>query len=384
MDFTLTRPQKEIQKAAREFAKGEFDKETGLDYEKNGIYPKEILKKACELGFVGIHFPEQYLGSGLGLFENCLVAEELCSKDSSFGLALTLSGYGSECILRFGTEAQKKRYLPEIADGELFSAAAFLEPGQGFDFRKLKTKALKTNGGWTINGEKTLVANAGLADVYVVLCQTGDDSLPPEKRHSMFVVDAATKGLSFREAGRRLGCNMLPAADLVFENLRAGEENLIGEEGKGLEYALAYFRELRVLLAAQAVGIGEGAFKKALGYAREREQFGKKIASFGAISHKLADMATKIESARTLVYRAAWSFDNGILDSGLASMAKMVATRAAVDVCYEAIQIHGGYGFMTEYEVEHFYRDAKFLDLFCGSLPSLKDEIAAGVIGRTR
>lgn len=387
MEFTLTKSQKEIQKAVLEFAKGEFDKEFGLDCERNGTYPTQLLEKACDLGFIGIHYPEDYLGAGLGLFENCLVAETLCRKDSTLGLALTLTAYGAECILRFGTDDQKGRYLQKIAEGKLFSGAAFTDAGMGYDFRKLGTTAVKENDQWVINGKKSLVLNGGTAGVYVVLCRTGAEDEAPEKNLSMFIVEADAPGLLCENAGARISCNPLSAADLTFANVRVPDTNRLGEMGGGHKILQHFLSEFRVVLAAQAVGIAQGAYDRALAYSRERVQFGKSIGEFQIMAHKLADMARQIEYARTLTWKAAWLFDKGDLDAAMAAMAamaKLTATQAAMQVTYEAVQIHGGYGFMTEYEVEHFYRDAKFIDLFCGAVGVQKDVIAETIVGKIK
>ncbi|MFZ5564148.1 MAG: acyl-CoA dehydrogenase family protein [Thermodesulfobacteriota bacterium] len=384
MDFTLTKSQKEIQKAVRDFVKGEFDKDMGLDLEKERKYPADVLAAACDLGFVGIHFPEKYAGADLGLFENCLIAEELCRKDSTLGLAVMLAGYGAECVLRFGTDAQKEKYLPSVAGGKTFSAAAFLEAGQGFDLRTVQTTARKEGNGWVIDGKKSLVLNGGAAGFYIVLCRTDDAAPAPDRRMSMFVVDAGLPGISCRDVGRRMSCNMLAAADMIFDKVKVGADALLGKEGAGFTQVNACFNELRVVLAALAVGIAQGAYEKALDYIRQREQFGKKIAEFHITWHKVADMAARIEAARTFAYRAAWTFDQGKPDAGLAAMAKMTAAKTAVAVAYEAIQLYGGYGFMTEYEVEHFYRDAKFIDLFCGPVGVLRDVIAETILGKNK
>ncbi len=384
MDFALDKSQKEIQKAVRDFTKGEFDKDLGLDLEKEGKYPADILAGACDLGFIGIHFPEKYLGADLGLFENCLIAEELCRKDSTLGLALMMAGYGAECVLRFGSDGQKDQYLTPVAEGKMFSAAAFMEPGQAFDMRVMQTTAAKDGDGWVINGKKSMVLNGNSAGFYIVLCQTDDTAATPDKRLSMFIVDGDTPGITCEDVGRRIGCNMLSAADVTFNNVKVGADKLIGTEGAGYSQVNAYFNELRVLLSAMAVGIAQGAYEKALDYIKQREQFGKKLAMFHITWHKVADMAAQIEYARTLTYKAAWTFDKGKLDAGLASITKMTAAKAAMAVTYEAIQLYGGYGFMTEYEVEHFYRDAKFIDLFCGAISVQKDVIAETIVGKIK
>ncbi|MDY6906141.1 MAG: acyl-CoA dehydrogenase family protein [Thermodesulfobacteriota bacterium] len=384
MEFTLTKPQKEIQKAIFEFCKGEFDKEFGLDCERNRTYPNKLLEKACDLGFIGIHYPEEYLGAGLGLFEHCLVAETLCRRDSTLGLALTLTASGAEFILRSGTGDQKDRYLQQIAEGRLFSAAALVDEGLGYDFRCLKTTAAQENGQWVIDGKKSLVLNGGTAGIYVVLCRTGTETEPQEKNLTLFLVEKEAKGLTCEDAGTRISCNMLTAADLTFNQVCVPDTSRIGDVGDGYRLLNRFLDECRVVLSAQAVGIALGAYDRALAYCRERVQFGKSIGQFQITAHKLADMARQIEYARALSQKAAWHFDNGMLDPGLAAMAKLTAAQGAVAVAYEAIQLHGGYGFMTEYEVEHFYRDAKFTELFCGAGNVQRDVIAASVYNKKR
>lgn len=384
MDFELDKTQKGIQKAVRDFTKGKFDKELGLDLERERKYPADILAAACDLGFVGIHFPEKYSGGDSGLLESCLIAEELCRKDSALGLALVMAGYGSECVLRFGSEAQKGKYLPPVVEGKMFSAAAFMESGQGFDLRTVSTTARQDAAGWIINGKKSLVLNGGAAGFYIVLCRTDDAAAGPEKRLSLFIVDANLPGIACQDAGRRLSCNMLAGADVTFSSVKVGADKLLGAEGAGFAQVNTYFNELRVLLAAMAVGIAQGAYEKTLDYIKQREQFGKKLAMFNITWHKVADMIARIEYSRTLVYRAAWTFDQGKLDAALASMTKMTAAKAAMAVTYEAIQLYGGYGFCTEYEVEHFYRDAKFIDLFCGAVNVQKDIIAETIVGKVK
>ena len=382
MDFELNKSQKEIQKAAREFAKGEFDKELALELDKKHEFPRKIWKKAAELGFIGIHFPEKYCGQGLGIMENILVAEELCSKDSTIGSCVVLSSFASECILRFGSEELKSKYLPMVAEGKVLSAGAFTEPDHGSDITCMNTSAVKEGNEWLINGTKTFITNGGIAGFFTVLCQTDPECKPSHKGLSMILVDAGSKGVSTSDVGHKMGIRMMSTSEVVFKDVRVPVSNLIGKEGKGFYQVLEFFDESRILIAAQALGIAQGAFDRAIAYVKQREQFGKKIAQFQVTQHKLADMATKIELARLMTYKAAWNYDQGRIDPKLTSMAKMYAARTAVEVADEAIQLLGGYGYMTEYEVERFYRDAKITEIYEGTKEIQKNTIASALLGK--
>lgn len=384
MDFELKRSQKEIQKAARDFAKGEFDKELALELDRKHEYPMKIWKKAADLGFIGVHFPEEYSGQGLGVLESILIAEEFCSRDSSIGAALILSSFASECILRFGSDALKEKFLPPVAEGKMLSGGAFTEPDHGSDITFMNTSAERDGDEWVIDGTKTFISNGGLASFYTVLCQTDPDSKPSYRGISMILVEADRKGVSATDVGEKMGIRMIPTAEVVFKNVRVPAANLIGEEGRGFYQVLEFFDESRILVAAQALGTAQGAFDRALAYVKQREQFGKKIAQFQVTQHKLADMATKIELARLITYKAAWSFDQGNMDVKLTSMAKMYAARVAVEVADEAIQLLGGYGYMAEYEVERFYRDAKITEIYEGTKEIQKNTIASTILGKLK
>jgi len=384
MDFELSRSQKEIKKAAKDFARGEFGKELVLELVKKHEFPKKIWRKAADLGFIGIHFPEEYSGQGLGILENILVAEEFCSGDSSIGSALILSSFASECILRFGSDELKEKFLPPIAEGKMLSGGAFTEPDHGSDLTFMDTTAVKESDEWIVNGSKIFITNGGLAGFYTVLCQTDPDADPTYRGMSMLLVEADRKGVSTMDVGEKMGIHLMPTAEVIFKDVRVPSSHLIGKEGRGFYQVLEFFDESRILIAAQALGIAQGAFDRALAYVKQREQFGKKIAQFQVTQHKLADMATKIELARLITYKAAWNFDQGRIDPKLTSMAKMFAARAAVEVADEAMQLLGGYGYMAEYEVERFYRDAKITEIYEGTREIQKNTIASAVIGRLK
>lgn len=384
MDFELKKSQKEIQKAAREFAKGEFDKELALELDRKHEFPFKIWKKACELGFVGVHFPEQYSGQGLGVLENIIIADEFCARDSTIGAAVILAGFASECVLRFGSEELKQKFLPAVTEGKMLSAGAFTEPGHGSDITALDTTAVRDKDEWVINGTKTFITNGGLAGFYSVMCQTDTECRPSYRGISLILVEADRAGVTATDVGDKMGIHMMATAEVNFKDARVPVSNLIGEEGKGFYQVLEFFDESRILVAAQALGTAQGAYDRALAYVKEREQFGRKIAQFQVTQHKLADMATKIELARLITYKAAWNFDQGHIDPKLTSMAKMYAARTAVEVSDEAIQLLGGYGYMTEYEVERFYRDAKITEIYEGTKEIQKNTIASAILGKMK
>jgi alkylation response protein AidB-like acyl-CoA dehydrogenase len=384
MDFELNKEQEAIRTAARDFARGEFDREVALEHERNHTFPKEVWKKACELGFIGIHFPEAYGGQDYGILENALVVEEFCRQDSGFGVAVTLADFASEIILRFGTEEQKQGYLIPLTEGKMISCGGFTEPDHGSDITAMNTTAAREGDEWVINGTKTFITNGTIGDYVSVLCQTDPDASPSYRGQSVILVERGTTGFTDADVGEKMGIKMTSTGELSFNNVRVPASNLVGEENRGFYQVLEFFDESRIEIAAQALGIAQGAFDRALAYTKERKQFGKKLAQFQATQHKLADMAVKIETARLMVYKAAWNYDQGRIDPKLTSMAKMYAARTAVEVADEAIQLHGGYGYMLEYEVERFYRDAKIMEIYEGTREIQKNTIASSLLGRLK
>ncbi|MBI9076134.1 MAG: acyl-CoA dehydrogenase family protein [Desulfatibacillum sp.] len=384
MDFSLNKEQLDLQKAAREFAKGEFDMELARDLDAKHEYPTKIWKKAGELGFIGLHFPEKYSGMGYGVLENILVAEELCRGDSSIGACMILAGFASEIVLRFGSDAQKEKWLPQVAEAKTLSAGAFTEPGHGSDITSMDTTAVLDGDEYVINGTKTFITNGNLAGFFCTLCQTDPDAKPSYRGLSLILVEADREGLSTTSVGDKLGIRMMDTAEVVYKDVRVPKENIIGQEGKGFYQVLEFFDESRILIAAQALGTAQGALDRAVDYVKGREQFGKKLAQFQITQHKLADMATKVELARLMTYKAAWNYDQGKIDPKLTSMAKMFAARTAVEVADEAIQLLGGYGYMREYDVERFYRDAKITEIYEGTKEIQKNTIASAVIGKLK
>jgi alkylation response protein AidB-like acyl-CoA dehydrogenase len=381
MDFGLNKEQKDIQKAAREFAQGEFDPDVASELEKEGQYPFGIWKRACELGFIGIHFPEIYGGQELGALENVLVVEEFCRQHPGIGVALGLADFGSEMILRFGSDEQRGKYLPPITKGDSLSSLAYLEKAHGSHFTSFKTTAVRNRNGYLINGSKSFVFNGTLPGPMIVLCELANNTNPGEKV-ALIVEKAASGALDFSNIGNRLGMRMVPMADLTFTEFEVSQENLLDDEGQGQFQLLDFLSEMNIEAAAMATGIAQGGFDLAVVYSKQREQFGRKIGSFEAIRDKLADMATRIEVARLLTYKAAWGFDTRDGNPNINCMAKMVSAETALEVAKDSLHIFGGYGYVVENQIEHFYRDASMVDIIGIQREINKGLIANQIIGR--
>jgi len=379
MDFGLSKEQEDIQRAARDFTQGEFDPDLALQLEKECQYPIDIWKKACKLGFIGIHFPEKYGGQELGLLENILVVEEFCRQHSGIGMALGLSDFGSEIILRFGNDDQKEKYLYPITKGESISSLAYFEKDQGYNFASFKTTATRTANGYLVNGKKSFVVNGTLPGPLVVFCQMNNTK---SDEQVAFVLEKNGDGPVVSMIGGRVGMNMVPMADLSFTYFEVPHKSLIGDEGQGQSQLMNFSDEVNIEAAAMGVGIAQGAFDLALSYAKQREQFGQKIGSFEAIRDKLADMATRIEVARLLTYKAAWTFDRNEANRKLNYMAKLVSTETALEVAMDSLHIFGGYGYVSEYKIEQFYRDASMVDIL--GIPGELDKSLIGdqIIGK--
>lgn len=378
----LDKTQKQIQKAVNDFIKGEFKKEVLDHLVETHAYPEEIWRKAGEIGLIGLNFPEEYSGQEMTIFENVLVTESLCRGDSSVGTCLSMAGYGSEMILRYGSKAQKAAWLPKIAEGEILSSPALTEPGMGNDLERITTTAVKQGDQWVINGTKSFVMNGGpLSGFYLVFCRTDPDASSPSKAFSTILVEAGHEGITLSDSGSRLGRKLMSVSDVTFENVGVPFGNMIGKENKGLAQVNACLNENRILAAAQALGIALGAFDRALAHVKQREQFNRKLVDFQITRQKLAEMGTKIEAARLLTYQAAWQFENNKRSREQpGAMAKLFACRAAVEVTDEAIQLLGGYGYMQEYEVERYFRDAKVTDIFDGTSIVQKNIIASEIV----
>jgi len=384
MDFELTQDQKDIKNVAREFAVNEFTKERAEEYDRNEEFPFDLWKKACELGFIGVHFPEEYGGAGMGVLENILIVEEFCRADSTIGSAIILSDFSSEVVMRFGSEEQKKEVLPKVAGGEAITAGCYTEPEAGSDLTAIKTKAEKDGDEWVINGSKTFITNGNIADYYIVLAVTDPNAQPRYRGFSTFLVKKDTPGLKTTKIGGKLGIRASPTAEVVFKDVRVDDSAIIGQLNRGFYQVLEFFDESRIEIAAQALGIAQGAFDRLVNYVKQRKQFGQPIGAFQALQHRIADLKTQLEAARLLIYKAAWNYDQGRIDPGLTSMAKYYAGKLAVKICDEAVQMHGGYGYIAEYEVERFFRDAKITEIYEGTKEVQLNTIARDILGKFR
>jgi alkylation response protein AidB-like acyl-CoA dehydrogenase len=368
MHFELSDEQKEIKKAVREFAEKEFTPELALELDEKEKFPIEIYKKAAKLGFTSLRIPEDYDGQGYGLLEDSIAVEEMCRVDPGIGAAMSLSILMlPDILLRHGTEEQKKKYIPPLARGDAICAAAVTEPEHGSDIRRMDTKAVKSGNEWIINGDKQFITNAPIADTFVLICQTDPDATPSHRGQSAFLIEKDTPGFDVTQLHGKMGIRPCITGAISLSDVKVPEKNLVGELNKGFYYALELFDGTRITVAAQAVGMAQGALERAFQYAKNRKQFGSTIINFQGVSFKLADMAIKIEAARMLTYKAAWLYDRGKPVSMATSMAKAFAGKAAMEVTDEAIQIYGGYGFLADYHVERFHRCAKITEIYEGT-----------------
>jgi len=367
MHFELTEEQMDIKKAVREFCEKEFTPELGLELDRKEEYPKEIYKKAAKLGFTSIRFPSEYGGQGYGILEECLVIEEMCRADPGIGVAVVSGTFGSDLIMEHGTEEQKEKYILPLCRGEVVSALACTEPAHGSDITRMDTTAVKSGDEWLINGSKTFITNVPVANFFNVLCQTDPKVTPSYRGESLIIVDKDTHGVDVTQLKDKMGIRPAVTGEISFSDVKVPENNLIGELNKGFYYVMGFFDESRIPIAAQAVGMAQGAFERSFNYAKERQQFGSPIIQFQAIQFKLAEMAMKIEAARLLTYKAAWLADQKKIDPMITSMAKAFASRAAMEVTDEAIQIYGGYGYMGDYHIERFHRSAKITEIYEGT-----------------
>ena len=367
LDFKLSEEQLGIKKAVREFCEKEFKPELALELDIKEEFPAELYKKAAKLGIVGLSFPEEYGGQGYGYLETCLAIEEACRVDSSLGLAIMIGVFGTELILLHGTEEQREKYVPKVVKGEYISAAAFTEPARGSDITRMDTTAVKYGDEWYINGVKTFITNAPIADFFVILCQTDTKVRPTYRGQTLFVVDKGTPGLEVTKQKNKLGIRCSPTGEVALRDVKVTDWNVVGEINRGFYHTMEFFDRSRVVVAAQAVGTAQGAFEIAFKYAKTREAFGQPIIQFQQIGARLAEVASKIEAARLLTYKSAWLIDKGEIDPMLTSMAKLYASRVAVEAADMAIQTLGGYGYMSEYRVEKYWRDAKITEIYEGT-----------------
>jgi alkylation response protein AidB-like acyl-CoA dehydrogenase len=378
MHFELSEEQLMIQQAARDFAQQEL-KPGVIERDEHQKFPAEQVKKLGELGFLGMMVSEKYNGSGLDAISYVLVMEELSKIDASASVVVSVNNslvcYGLEA---YANEEQKEKYLKPLAAGEKIGAFCLSEPEAGSDATSQRTTAEDKGGYYLLNGTKNWITNGGTASTYLVIAQTH-----PELRHkgiNAFIVEKGMEGFTIGPKENKLGIRGSDTHSLMFNDVKVPKENRIGEDGFGFKFAMKTLEGGRIGIAAQALGIAQGAFELATQYAKERKSFGKPISEHQAIAFKLADMATQIEAARLLVYKAAWLKDQGLPYTQAGSMAKLFASKVAMDVTIEAVQVHGGYGFVKEYHVERLMRDAKITQIYEGTSEIQKMVISREVI----
>ncbi len=363
MDFALTEEHELTRKMVRDFADKEI-RPVALEYDEKQEVPMDIVKKMGPLGLLGMAFPPEWGGAGTDNVSYAIAIEELSRADASIGvIAAVNNGLVCDPLYRFGTDAQKERWLRELAQGNVLGAYALTEPGSGSDAAAMASTGRKEGSEWILNGSKIFVTNGAIASILITYARTGEGKYDI----SAFVVPTDAPGCVLTKKEDKMGIRASDTAAFSLDDCRIPEENLLGEEGKGFNIALATLDGGRIGIAAQALGIAQGAYEEALKYSKEREAFGEPISTFQAIQWKLADMATRIEAARLLTYRAAWLKDQGARHTRESSVAKLYASETCGFVVDQALQIHGGYGYIKEYPVEKYYRDHKITELYEGT-----------------
>jgi alkylation response protein AidB-like acyl-CoA dehydrogenase len=357
LDFLLNEEQLQLKKSVREFAEREIGPNV-MKWDETSEFPMATVKELGKLGLMGTIFPQEYNGAGMGYMEYVTAIEELSRVDASVGIIVAAhTSLCSNHIFLAGSEAQKKKYVSQLATGECIGAWGLTEPSSGSDAGSARMTAVKSKGGWVLNGSKTFITNGHYADFAVVIAVT--DRAAHTHGLSAFVVEKGTKGFRPGKKENKLGLRASDTSELIFEDCLIPADNLVGKEGGGFIDAMRVLDGGRISIAALSLGIAEGAYEAALKYSKQRQQFGKPISEFQAIQWKLADMATEIEAAKLLTFRAASMKDAGLKTTQESSMAKLYASEVAVRCANEGVQIHGGYGFIKDYPAEKFYRDVK-------------------------
>lgn len=382
MDFEMTNRQKQIRLAAREFAEGELTG-IGQECEIKEDFPRDLIKKAAQLGFIGVFIKKENGGLGLGFLEHATILEEFWRVDPGLGQVFSSLTFGAEELQFFGSEEQKKKYLPPLVKGDSIMGFSITEPEAGSDTASATTRAEKVGEEYVINGNKVMITNGTVAHFLLAYCLTHPEETSRSKRHSILLVETDRPGYKADRIHRKMGIRASDTANIYFNNVRVPKENLVGVEGNGFPQLMKFFDHSRSYVAAQGVGLAQGAMEQAINYVKKRKQFGKAIASFQVTQFKLAEMATLIETARSLVHKACWNLDRGNVDSQLSAMAKWWACNVAVRVVDEALQLHGGYGYLEDYPIERFYRAAKILELYEGTKEIDKMMIGRRILGMT-
>ncbi len=381
MDFTFTEEQEQLRRTVREFAEVEIRPHV-MEWDEAGKFPDDLFPKLAEMGLLGVAYPEEYGGAGLGVLEYTIVLEELARVDPS--VAISVAAHHGLCtshIYKFGTEEQKKKYVTPLAQGKKLGCWGLTEAEAGSDASGTRTRAARNGNDWVLNGSKTFITNGARAEICVAMAVT--DAARGHHGISAFIVEKGTPGYRVGKKENKLGMRASDTVEIVLDNCRIPRDNLLGLEGEGFINCLKVLDTGRIGISALAVGIQQGAFDASLRYAQERKQFGQAIGSFQAIQWKLANLRTELEASRWLVYRAAWLADQGRVDTLLTSVAKLYSTEAAVRAANEGVQIHGGYGFTKDYPAEKFYRDVKVCTIGEGTSEIQRLVIARKLIGKT-
>jgi alkylation response protein AidB-like acyl-CoA dehydrogenase len=378
MNFSLSADQREIQALARDFAQAEIEPNAAA-WDREHAFPRELLGKLAEPGLLGVCIPEEYGGAGADFLSYILVLEELSRADAGVGVTVAVHTSAVTLpILTFGSDEQRSRFVPPLARGEAIGAFALTEPEAGSDAGSLRTAAVANGDGWSISGSKQWITNGNFASTVLLFARTDLDT-PGPKGVSAFILDS--EHVRVTRVEEKLGLNSSATVDLVVEGAEVGRDRLLHEEGKGFTVAMATLDGGRIGIAAQALGIAQAAYEAARAYALERRQFGKRISDFQAIQWKLADMATEIDAARLLVYRAAWLKQEGRPHTEAGAKAKLFASEMARRQTAEAVQILGGYGYTKEFPVERYYRDAKITEIYEGTSEIQRLVIARSILG---
>ena len=381
MEYFLTELQKTVKQMARTIAQ---DKMLPLraELDQKEEFPRSVIQELADTDLLGVYIPEEYGGLGGGCYELCLVTEELSRICAGLAVSYAVNALGSMILLEYGSEEQKQKYLPDIASGKKLAAFALTEESAGSDAGAIKTTATRMDNGYIVNGTKQFITNGGEADIYTIIALTNKER--GIRGASALLVDKDTPGFTFGRKEKKLGIRASITRELIFEDSPVPFENLIGKEGMGFPMTMRLFDRSRPGIGAQAVGLAQGALEAALDYAKQRNQFGQPIISFQAISHMLADMATRLEAARALVYAAARTVDSGTKNfSTESAMAKVFASDAAMQITIDAVQVFGGVGYMRDYPVEKMMRDAKITQIYEGTNQILRDVIASGLRKKT-
>ncbi len=378
MNFQFSEELKMIALSARDFAE-QYIRPHIMDWDESQYFPREVLEKAGEMGFMGIFIPEKYGGSGLGYHEYVTIIEEISKVDPSIGLSL--AAHNSLCtghIFYFGNETQKQKWLPKLATGEWIGAWGLTEHNTGSDAGGMNTTAVKDGDHYILNGTKNFITHGISGDVAVVIARTGEKG--DSHGMSAFIIERGTPGFSGGKKEDKLGMRASETAELILDNCKIPKDNLIGKEGDGFVQSLKLLDGGRISIGALSLGISKGAYEAALKYSKAREQFGKPISSFQGVSFKLSDMATEIAASELLIHKAASMKDKGEKVTTIGAMAKMYASEACVKISNDAVQIHGGYGYIKDFPVEKFYRDSKLCTIGEGTTEIQKLVISRNIL----